>query len=684
MPATKHLPIASVLAAMLTFSAAPASAAMPIDDAWEALPAYEHGHDMAPLLAIDRAVIEAMADPEARAALAARLAKLLEDPKATPASKQYVCLQLRQIGTPAEVPILAEALLVAETSEMARHALEAIPGNPSLVALRAGLDKLQGPALVGVIHSLGARADAHAVATLKTLAGHDDPQVNGAAIRALGSIADEPSTAFLQARVDAAGTPTPRELAVALLRCGHARAASGDTAAAESIYRKLSEPGQPAGVRTAALEGLLALQEGPVGETVSRWLAADDPARRRVAARHLDTLSDAQLDVLLDRFPTFDGPTQTLVLQFSVERKGGEVSELALELVRSENEGAKQAGIRILGEAGDPAAIAVLLDAMHDGGAVAAAAGDALLKLPRAEVGSALLAALAERPAIRAPVIDVLGRMTYYEAIDPLIELAEDDDPETYILALFGLRTIADPDKHDIPRLVKLLLRSRPGRHADEVERTIVIVCEKLPAGADRAELVLQSLRGVPESDTPKYLPLLGRLSGAEARRRIDAGLAHADPVVREAAVRALCNWPDATVADQLLAIARDDENRTFQRWALRAYVRVVSVKSDRPDAETLAMLQEAMRLAEHDDDRRLALERAANVRTMEAVRWIATHLDEPALAQAACRALVELAHHRFLRHPNMEQFRPILKRIVQIADDRAIAERAARYEQGL
>ncbi len=684
MPTTKHLPIAAVLAAMLTFSEAPASAAMPIEEAWTALPTYEHGQDMATLLAIDRAVIEAMADPEARAALAARLASLLENPEATLAARQYACLQLRQIGTSAEVPILAEALAAAETSEMARHALEAVPGGESLAALRAGLDKLQGPALVGVIHSLGARADAQAVSALKTLAGHADGQVNGAAIRALGSIADEPSTTFLLARTEAATMPTPHDLATALLRCGHARAVSGNRSSAERIYRKLSEAGQPAGVRTAAFEGLLALHEGPVGETVSRWLAADDPAQRRVAARHLASLSDAQLDALLDRLGSFDGPTQMLVLRFSVERKGGAVSELALELVRSENEGARQAGVRILGEAGDPASLPVLIDAMSDGGAVAAAAGDALLKLPRAEVGPALLEALDTRPAIRAPLIDTLGRMTYYEAVDPLIELAQEDDPETYTLALQGLRAIADPDQHDIPRLVKLLLRSRPGRHADEVERTILIVCEKLPPDADRAEPVLHSLRGVPESDAPKYLPLLGRLGGAEARRRIDAGLAHADASVREAAVRALCNWPDATVADRLLGIARDDENRTFRRWALRAFVRVVSLQSDRPDAETLTMLQDAMRLAEHADDRRLVLERTGNVRTMEAVRWIATHLDEPALAQAACRALVELAHHRFLRHPNMEQFRPILKRIIQMADDRAIAERAARYEQGL
>ena len=473
----RHLSFVAFLAAMLTLIAAQAPGDMPIDDAWKALPAFEDGQDMAPLLAIDRAVIEAMAAPETRAACAAKLAGLLKNPDATLAAKQYVCMQLRQIGTPAEVPILAGALASADTAEMARHALQAIPGEESLVVLRAALDKTQGKALVGVINSLGTRADGRSVPALKTLTGHEDALVAEAAVRALGNIADEASTAFLLAQADAAGAPMPRTLAVALLRCANSLAASGKGGEAEAIYQKLGAPRQPAGVRYAAVEALLASQKAPIAETVSQWLTSDDPASRRAAARRLDSLSDAQLDALLDRLHSLDEATQSLLLQVSVERKGGEVLQLALEMARSDNEGMKRAGIRILGQTGHAEAIPALIDALASGELVAEAASDALLKLPRAEVGPALLAALAERPGIRGPAIAILGRMKYYEAIDPLVELAGQEDAETYGPALEGLRVICDPDKSDIPRLVKLLLRSRPGRHADEVERTILVVC---------------------------------------------------------------------------------------------------------------------------------------------------------------------------------------------------------------
>jgi hypothetical protein len=67
---------------------------------------------------------------------------------------------------------------------------------------------------------------------------------------------------------------------------------------------------------------------------------------------------------------------------------------------------------------------------------------------------------------------------------------------------------------------------------------------------------------------------------------------------------------------------------------------------------------------------------------------WIAGYLDggDPAAAepQAACRALVTLAHHRGLRQPNAERFDVILDRVAAVTRDPALADQAARYKAGL
>jgi hypothetical protein len=65
-------------------------------------------------------------------------------------------------------------------------------------------------------------------------------------------------------------------------------------------------------------------------------------------------------------------------------------------------------------------------------------------------------------------------------------------------------------------------------------------------------------------------------------------------------------------------------------------------------------------------------------------VEWLAGHLDDQELSQSACKAIVELAHHRFLRHPNMDRFGPILEKVSEISNDPTVVERAKRYRLGL
>jgi HEAT repeat protein len=670
-----------LLAAATAFGAVPASllaAEMSTEDAWKALPKYEPGQDMAGLLTIDREVIAAMKAPETRAACAAKLAELLAKEDTTLTAKQYICLQLRQVGTEAEVRLLERLLEDPETTEMSRYALESIPGFLATATLRAGLTKLQGRQLVGVIGSVAKRKDVASVAELKKLADSDDPQIATAAIRALGNIACGTARHDLLDRAKKAGVPAPRVLAVALLKY----AASGQLA--EEIYAELSQPGQPAATRRAALEGLLGLRGNESEGTVLEWFSSEDADRHRIAAGHLQQLPDEQLDKLLAQLTELPDAGKLAVIELAATRRGADMLPTIMSFVESSNADLQQAGIRCLGMIGSAAAIPKLIELLGPGGDVAEAAQAALASLPRQQVAPALLEALQKRPGMRTPIIDVLIDIKCYDAIDPLVEIAAAADPNEYNSALFGLRGIADPDKTDIPRLVKLLLRSEGGKHRDEVEKTILIVCDKLPAGADRSQLVLASLAAVDKSEAPKYLPVLGRLGGEASMKKIEAALGSSDPAIREAAVRALCNWPDAEVADKLLRVATDSDNRGHRRMALRAYIRVVSLKSDRPEAETLAMLQNAFQLASGVDEKRLAIERAGAVRTMEAVAWIAKSLDDAELAQAACGSIVELAHHRFLRHPNMKTFGPILERVVEISDDSAIVERAKRYRLGL
>lgn len=660
------------------------AAEMPLEEAWKALPKYQYGDDLGALLAIDRAVIEAMATAESRSACASRLAGILVETGTTPAAQQYICLQLRQIGTAAEVPALTDLLANSETTEIARMALQAIPGEEAAAALRNALTTLQGPALVGVIHSVAARNDKEAVDLLVILADSSDSTVANAALWALGEVDDQRAVAFLLARAEQAGMPAPREVAVPLLRCAARHAAAGQDAPARAIYEQLSQEDQQAGVRRAALEGLLNLLDTQAKQdTVLDWLRDSGGDRARLAAGHLQELTDPQIDQLLTELPQLPEDNQLAVIDLAAARRGQLALPMVLSMVASDNLAQKLGSVRCLGAIGDASALPTLLDLLADDQAVSAAQ-DALVQLPRDGTIAALLTALHQRPEIRVPVIEVLVRLKCYEAIDPLIEIASHTDAAVYDPALAGLRGIADPDQTDIPRLVQLLLKTELGRHRDEVEKTLVLVTDKLPADADRSLLVREALADVPDSLAPKYLPLLGRLGGEASLARIQAALESEDQQVRDAAVRALCNWPSIDVAEQLERLAKESPERNHRRWALRAYVRVVTLGNDQAEGSTLGRLQQAMKLAETVDDRRLIISRTATVRSIDSVRWIAPYLDDADLREAACAAIVELAHHRFLREPNKSVFDPLLEKIARVSQVPAVVERAERYRLGL
>ena len=132
-------------------------------------------------------------------------------------------------------------------------------------------------------------------------------------------------------------------------------------------------------------------------------------------------------------------------------------------------------------------------------------------------------------------------------------------------------------------------------------------------------------------------LGALGRLGGPQARELLSERLDAEELAVRTAALTALTNWPDASVADLLLRQAQQATDPDQRRRALRGLARVVVLRGgDKTPAERLAALRTAMSLAEQDDDRRLVVERAQAVDLWETVVFVRPYLEDAALRDTA------------------------------------------------
>ncbi len=228
-----------------------------LEQAFDALRTYDWGVDRHVLDPIDDAVVNTRNDLAARKEIESKLLAVLQS-SAPRDAKDYVCRQLRTMGTAACVPALEKLLADAELSHMARYALERIPEPQAGQALERQLRKLTGNLKIGVISSLGTRGQA--VASLRPLLKDPDDAVARAAGVALGRIASVEANKAL-----ASVPPRPALVAVfadASLACAEKLLATGHIKEAKATYERLLKNNASDLVRQAAQRGLTACERG--------------------------------------------------------------------------------------------------------------------------------------------------------------------------------------------------------------------------------------------------------------------------------------------------------------------------------------------------------------------------------------------------------------------------------------
>src|SRR4030042_2782896 len=179
------------------------------------------------------------------------------DSDAKQAGKQFACRQLSIIGTDQSVPTLAKMLTGEETSDMARYALERIPGAAVDEALRSSLRDAKGNARFGIINSLGQRRDKGAVSILSGVLGGPNQEAATAAAAALGQIADSQAAEALAVAKNKAEGKLLSVVLDAYLKCADQLVADGNKIGAMAIYKELQKEGMHKPIRTAALTGMI-------------------------------------------------------------------------------------------------------------------------------------------------------------------------------------------------------------------------------------------------------------------------------------------------------------------------------------------------------------------------------------------------------------------------------------------
>ncbi len=217
---------------------------------------YDFGDSRAALTEFSDEIRKAYGKPEELKKYEAALIDILKS-DAKYAGKQYATRELSIIGTEQSVPVLAGMLTNQEYSDMARYALERIPGEAVNKALLEALPKAQGKAKIGIINTLGERGCTAATAEIAKCTQGSDKMLCGAAISALGKIGTADAASALDKTLEGAADNQKTLVYDALLKAAEKMMNKSDRPGALKIYRSLNKEGVPQLVRTAALKGMV-------------------------------------------------------------------------------------------------------------------------------------------------------------------------------------------------------------------------------------------------------------------------------------------------------------------------------------------------------------------------------------------------------------------------------------------
>lgn len=646
-----------------------------LDEAFGKLMVLEPGQDLQQFRPIDRAVQAAQHDEAIRADIEARLVRVLRG-EATELGKDYACRQLVTVGSDVAIAALSELLPDARMSYMARFGLEGIGGPDAAAALRELLNVTVGLPQMGVVISLGRMADADAATPIAALLDGAERPLADACLTALGQIGTVPAARALQEHVAEQESPSPAAIDAMLAAAESLCRAGQYELAAELCHGLLGAESRR--VREGAFRGWIAANPDRSLAIIIAALAGDEDWKRVAAADCIADLRDpADLQQIAAALEDLPAEGQVAALVSLTPRSDPAIRQAALSLIGSTNTDAAAAALEALilsGTADDvPALMALVIDGQDP--SIRQAAFETIRRMPADGVDQAVQALMDQTEAPAPMLVQLAVARRTPMLVPALLKAASAPDATSRLEAWRGLEILAQ-GQH-AAQLVDLLLKTAPGPEREAADRTVWLTCLRIEDREQRSAPLLAALEQGGQNAAVVLLPTLARIGDAAALPAVRRAMQSSQGQVRDAGYRALANWPDPIVADELLEIAKTSDVDAYRIWALRAFARLIVLPSDQSPEQTFRMLRDAMPLAVRVEDKRLFLSRLSAVRVPEALDLLMSYVGDPELESAAVPAIFTLAKGLSQTHP--QQAAAALNKIQPLVADPEIEQQIPR-----
>lgn len=558
-------------------------------------------------VALAAAIVASATEP---AAEVPRLVELLRS-DAPYMEKLRACKRLGELGAAEAIPALAE-LLRAEPnlSHAARIALEAIAHPDAGKALLDAVDELDGLRRVGVIQSLGVRREPAAAAVLVSLLRDADKATATAAARALGRIATAEAVRSLVDFLPEAPAEVRPAVGLALLDAAEHLATQGETAQAIRVLDLVAESPLPEPTRLAACRAALIYDVSNRRPRLAKLLSGDREAFRLAVEVSRTLPAEEVAGQVAAILPVMPPDRQPLVLELLGDLGQAEVLPTVRNFASAGDIRVRAAAIRCLGKLGDVSIFSLLLQAAcSEETAIAQAAREGLARLPDPRVNTEIVSHLARHRAGPAStellvLVELCGKRRIRESVAELLPLVDAADERVRQAAIASLGQVAGPE--ELPQLAARLLRPVSAQDQTALKEAVRMVAIRAADREAVARVLTNCLQEAPADLKAYLIEVLGAVGSSTALQAVSELVW--DPEHQDVVTRVLGQWMSPAAASVLQEVAEKATDQRYRIRALRGYLRIAR-QFDLPQAERLWMFVQAIRLAERDEERLLALQ---------------------------------------------------------------------------
>lgn len=569
---------------------------------------------------------------------------------ADPDVRTFFMEQLHLVGGTVSVEALVPFLADERLCEPATQTLLALRPPGAAAIFQQAVASASGGRLLTLVRALGVLGDTGSAPMLLPLLKTDDTVLRGAVLYALANSGSaevrEPLSAALTGgnRAEAA-----RAIQLSLLlaqRLGE----GGDIAQASELCHLLLKRSESQAV-CGALALLVDLGAADVFDRLAESVRQGDAIVRATALRlgqHLP--GEAVTAGWIAQAGEVRPEIRAAIVAMLGPRRDNVAVPFLVSVLEDADAGVRGAAAEALGCFGTDQALVPLLKHLEhaEDGDVAVVCG-VLGRLPGEAVITKTAAALTTvTPAARAALIGLLAQRGAKGQVDAVFATLADEDRNVRKAALNALEVVASPA--DIPRLTEFMLTAS-GADQKAAQVVLGLLARSQPAGGT---YILEKLAAASEKERVPLLQTLPRIGGTAALAAVVADLKQPEPAVREAAVRALADWPEPAAATPLFALVSTPENEIFRVLALRGYIRLAGVRAADNPAEAVEMLRQAMAACRNPGERKQVLGQLGSVHHAEALKLAVTALADTALQDEAAAAIVKIACPKDKADPGM------------------------------